>query len=121
MSSHSANHKTQILWWRIRVLAPTILVVALWAVMSLGTTAYLRWSEDVYNQLISNNVSVLYDIHRLEALVWKLAAQPVTTPLNHAETSPTDKAELTEIDVILDRLEQQTRTEEERDSVARMK
>lgn len=121
MSPHSANHRTKTLWWRIRVLAPTILVVALWAVMSLGTTAYLRWAEDAYNQLISNNVSVLYDIHRLEALVWKLAAQPIAAPVNPAETPTADTAELVEIDGILDRLKQQTRTEEERDSVARMK
>ncbi len=121
MSPHSVNHRTQIPWWRIRVLAPTILVVALWAVMSLGTTAYLRWAEDAYNQLISNNVSVLCDIHRLEALVWKLAAESSTVSQDQAETASTPLSEQAEIQAILDRLDQQTRTEQERDSVGRMK
>ncbi len=107
-------------WWRIRVLAPTILVVALWATMSLGTTAYLRWSDDAYNQLISHNVGVLCDTYRLESLVWKIASAPITDEAAGVGNS-TVPEDLSEIARIIQRLDREVESQPERASLDRLK
>lgn len=119
MTINSPNHRAPLSWWRIRVLAPTILVVALWATMSLGTTAYLRWSDDAYNQLISRNVGVLCDTYRLESLVWKASSAKATGSNSGADTSVTE--DLTEISRIIQRLDRQVESQPERASLERLK
>lgn len=107
-------------WWRIRVLAPTIFVVALWATMSLGTTAYLRWSDDSYNQLISRNVAVLGDTYRLESLAWRVASVHAAGSGSEADNAAMAD-ELTEISRIIQRLDSQVESQPERASLERLK
>ncbi|MBL8809278.1 MAG: GHKL domain-containing protein, partial [Planctomycetaceae bacterium] len=121
MPSNSLNNRPALPWWRIRVLAPTIFVVALWAVMSLGTTAYLRWAEESYNRLIAIDVGVIGDIHRLDAVAWKMASMPGAESGSSAIEQSELTSEMAELQSLVDRLERQAQTDPERSAIQHLK
>lgn len=57
--------------WRLQVLAPVLVVVGLWVVMSLGTTVYLWWVEAAYERVFSENLTSIDAAHAVETIGWK--------------------------------------------------
>lgn len=57
--------------WRLQVLAPVLVVVGLWVVMSLGTTIYLWWVEASYERVFSENLTSIEAAHALETIGWR--------------------------------------------------
>jgi two-component system sensor histidine kinase HydH len=57
--------------WRLQVLAPVLVVVGLWVVMSLGTTVYLWWVEASYERVFSENLTSIEAAHALETIGWR--------------------------------------------------
>lgn len=60
--------------WQVQVLAPVLLVVGFWIVMSIGTTIYLRWVETSYDRVFSENLTSISAAHSLELIGWKILA-----------------------------------------------
>lgn len=57
--------------WRLQVLAPVLVVVGLWLVMSLGTTVYLWWVEASYERVFAENLTSIEAAHALETIGWR--------------------------------------------------
>ncbi|MFO1001385.1 MAG: ATP-binding protein [Planctomycetaceae bacterium] len=57
--------------WRLQVLAPVLVVVGLWVVMSLGTTIYLWWVEAAYERVFSENLTSIEAAHAVETIGWR--------------------------------------------------
>lgn len=60
--------------WGVQFLAPVLVVVGLWMVMSLGTTVYLQWVEASYDRVFSENLTSISAAHSLELIGWKILA-----------------------------------------------
>lgn len=61
--------------WRIQVLAPVLVVVLIWCVMSLGTTFYLKWLEVFYDRVFSENLTSIGAAHSMESQAWRTLAE----------------------------------------------
>ncbi len=61
--------------WRIQVLAPVLVVVLIWCVMSIGTTYYLKWLEVFYDRVFSENLTSIGAAHSIESLAWRTLAE----------------------------------------------
>lgn len=59
----------------MQVLAPVLVVVGLWIVMSLGTTLYLWWVEAAYDRVFSENLTSISAAHSLELIAWRSWAE----------------------------------------------
>ena len=70
--------------WRVQFLAPVLVVVGLWMVMSLGTTIYLRWVENSYDRVFTENLTSISAAHSLELIGWKILAAWDDASLNTA-------------------------------------
>lgn len=57
--------------WRLQVLAPVLVVVGLWVMMSLGTTIYLWWVEASYERVFTENLTSIEAAHALETIGWR--------------------------------------------------
>ena len=52
--------------WR-EVLGPTLLVGLLWLVVSTSTTVFMSWKDAAYQELLSNNLTVVENIQSLQS------------------------------------------------------
>lgn len=60
--------------WRAQMLRPTIVVVTVWWVMSVGTTFYLSWMQSSYDAVLSVNFESIRAAESIESMVWKCVA-----------------------------------------------
>lgn len=65
--------------WK-RVIAPIVLVSALWVGISAATTLYISWLSDAYARTVVENISTIRAAGAMEELFWQMLEATLESP-----------------------------------------
>ena len=105
----------RMLPWRLQVLAPVLVVVGLWVVMSLGTTIYLWWVEAAYERVFSENLTSIEAAHSLETIGWRTLTEWNDESLETRRLQAQWEADLIKVQEFLDQASLNAHTPQEKE------
>ncbi len=72
--------------WK-RVIAPILLISALWIAVSVPTTIYISWLSDAYARTLVENISTIRAAGAMQDLLWRMLEVTLESPDNQDSES----------------------------------